>query len=113
VSEAYNTVWTTGLNYKLHTAGIPDSSLLLVSRHTDRKFRVKMEAQFSEWKTVLAGVPQGSVLAALLYKIYVADVARRPVTERAQFANDTAAFTSNKNISEAVNNLQIYIYIYI
>jgi hypothetical protein len=43
VSKAYDVVWTTGLIYKLHTAGIPDSVLLLLASYlTDRKFRVKM-----------------------------------------------------------------------
>jgi hypothetical protein len=68
MSKAYDTVWTTRLIYKLHTAGILDSSLLLLTSYlTDRKFRVTMEGNIFEWKPILGGVPQGAVLAPLLY----------------------------------------------
>jgi hypothetical protein len=43
VSKAVDTAWRTGLIYKLHTAGLPDSSLLLASYYTNLKFRVKLE----------------------------------------------------------------------
>jgi hypothetical protein len=46
VSKIYDTVCTTGLIYvyKIHKAGIPDFSLLLLASYlTDYKFRVKME----------------------------------------------------------------------
>jgi hypothetical protein len=41
ISKAYDSVWTAGLIYRLHAAGIPDSSLLLLASYlTDRKFRI-------------------------------------------------------------------------
>jgi hypothetical protein len=47
-----------------------DSMLhLLKSYLTGRKFRVKLETDFSERKLIHAGVPQGSVLAPLLYNV--------------------------------------------
>jgi hypothetical protein len=65
-----------------------------------------MEETFSEWESIRAGVPQDAVLALLLYNIYVVDIPRRPEIEISQFADDTAAFTSNININYAVSNLQ-------
>jgi hypothetical protein len=61
---------------------------------------------------IRAGVPQGAVLFSLLCNICVADVFRRPGIEISQFADDTAASTSNNNINYAINNLRIYIYIH-
>jgi hypothetical protein len=49
---------------------------------------------------------EGPVVAPLLCNVYVADIPRRPVIEISQFADDTAAFTSNKNM----NNLRRYTY---
>jgi hypothetical protein len=74
----------------------------------DGKFTVTIEGKFSEWKPVRAGVLQGTVLAPLLYNMYihVADIPRMPGKEISQFANDTAAVISNKNIDYAVSNLQ-------
>jgi hypothetical protein len=63
VSKACDTVWTTGVTCKLHTAGIPDSSLLLLALYiTYRKFGVKIEGKLSKWKPIRAGVHQGTVL---------------------------------------------------
>jgi hypothetical protein len=96
VSKTYNTVWTTGLICKLHAAGIPYSSpLLLASYLIDRKFKVKMEGKFSEWKPIRVGVPQGAVLAPLLYSlhVYVTDIPRRTGIETSKFADNSAAFT--------------------
>jgi hypothetical protein len=60
----------------------------------------------SKWREIRAGAPQGAVLAPLLY---VADIPRKPGIETSQFADDTATFTSNKNINYAVSKFQRYI----
>jgi hypothetical protein len=109
VSKAYDTVCKTGLLHKLHTTRMQDSMIhLLKSYLTGRKFRVKLENRFSDWKPIHAGVPQGSVLAPLLFNVYVSDIPTRQGTEISQFADDIASYTSNKNISYAISNLQRY-----
>jgi hypothetical protein len=67
-----------------------------------------MERPFSDWKPIRADMPQGVILASLLYNIYVADILRRPRIEISQFADDTAAYTSDRNINYAGDNLQRY-----
>jgi hypothetical protein len=110
-SRAYDTAWTAGLTYKSYTAGIQDSSLLrLASYLTDRKFTVKMEGKFPEWKPIRAGVPQSTVLALLLYHIHIADMPMRPGIEISQFAANIAAFTSNKiSITQSTTCRGIYL----
>jgi hypothetical protein len=69
-----------------------------------------VERTVFDWKPERAGIPQGAVLAPLLYNTYVVVIPRIPGIEISQFADDTAAYTSNKNINYAVNNLQMYVY---
>jgi retron-type reverse transcriptase len=69
-TKAFDKVWHKGLLYKLQTLGLKDPLLSWFRSYlTDRKQRVVIDGQTSNWLNTEAGVPQGSVLGPLLFLI--------------------------------------------
>ena len=57
---------------KLKAHGIGDNIIDWMEQWlTDRRQRVVVDGEVPNWKSVLSGVPQGSVLGPLLFLIYI------------------------------------------
>ena len=68
VSKAFDKVWHEGLLYKLSSIGICGHLLRWFQDYlSKRQQRVLVRGQTSDWGTIEAGVPQGSVLGPLLF----------------------------------------------
>ena len=60
ISKAFDKVWHNGLIYKLKQNGVSGNLLKLIIYFLDaRKQSVVLNAQYSSWASVKAGVPQG------------------------------------------------------
>ena len=59
---------------------------------TDRRQRVVVDGEVSNWKSVLSGVPQGSVLGPILFLIYINDLDDSITSNVLKFADDTKLF---------------------
>ena len=72
ISKAFDKVWHARLLKKLEALGVRDPLLSWIESYLfNRKQRVVVEGQSSEWANINAGVPQGSVLGPLLFLIYM------------------------------------------
>lgn len=70
VQKAFDKVWHEGLIRKLLNINLPIPIVKLIHSYlTDRTMRVKVGNSFSDPFTPRAGVPQGSILAPILYLI--------------------------------------------
>ncbi|MEW8546433.1 MAG: reverse transcriptase domain-containing protein, partial [Candidatus Thiodiazotropha sp.] len=86
-------VWHKGLLHKLLDIGISDQLVQWFSSYlSDRKQRVVIDGQSSDWASVQAGVPQGSILGPLLFLLYINDIVRDIGCSIRLFADDTSLY---------------------
>ena len=72
ISRAFDRVWHDGLIYKLKMKGIGGDMInILASFLSDRGQLVTIDGQFSEWTSIEARVPQGSILRPILFLVYI------------------------------------------
>ena len=72
----------------------------------NRKKRVTLNGQYSSWTNVNARVPQGSILGALLFLIYVNDLPDGWSSNAKLFADDTSLFSVVHDINKSVIELK-------
>jgi hypothetical protein len=97
IEEAFDTTWHSDLLYKLSELEFSTSLIKLTASFlTDRKFKVFLEGEFSKQRKIAAWVPQGSVLAQILYSLFIKEASAAPGTHLALFANDTCICATEK-----------------
>ena len=102
ISKAFDRVWHEALIFKLQSYRISDSLLRLSKSFLpERLQRVVLNGQPSEWQKVLAGVPQGSILGALLFLIFINDIPGNLECNVKIFAGDTSFFSLARDPNES------------
>ncbi len=95
-----------GLVHKLRQYGINVNILYTLTYFlADRSQRVVLNGLLSDWKPILSGVPQGSVLGPLLFLIYINDLTDEISSNIKLFADDSSLFIKVVDVVTAQNLL--------
>ena len=95
ISKAFDRVWHDGLLLNLRSNGISGPLINLLSEFLSERYqRTVLNCKSSDWRMVMAGVPQGSVLGPLLFLVYLNDLANNLLSDVRIFADDTSQFMS-------------------
>jgi hypothetical protein len=97
-AKAFDRVPHKRLVLKLASIGITGNLLKWCESFlSNRKQRVVMGENIGEWKDILSGVPQGSVLGPLFFVIYLNDLLQILTIQSKVYADDTKLISIHKN----------------
>ena len=107
ISKAFDRVWHDGLLVKLKNSGISGKLLHWFSDYLgNRRQRVVLPGGKSDWKSISAGVPQGSILGPLLFLVFINDIVQDITSFIKLFADDTSLYIivdTPSNTAESLN----------
>ena len=109
LSKAFDCLPHDLLIAKLHAYGCDLPSLKLLNSYLhNRHQRVKINNFYSSWAEILFGVPQGSILGHLLFKIFHSDlflfIKNKDV---ASYANDSTHYKTWGNFAYVIDNFEV------
>ena len=117
ISKAFDRMWHKSLLHvhKLSCIGCSNSIVKLISGYiSNQRQRVVFNGVSSDWSTIHAGVPQGSIVGPLLYLIYINDIVKDIDSEIRLFADYTRLYivvdalnTAANIINNALNRISI------
>ena len=104
ISKAFDKVWHDGIIFKLKSYGVEGELLSLLKNYLEnREQRVVLNGQTSEWRKIMSGVPQGSVLGPLLFLIYINDLPDGINSLCKIFADDTSLLSKVYDIHKSAS----------
>ena len=108
-TKAFDRVSHQRLLTKLYNIGIKGNLMNWIKDFLKGKEqRVEVNNEFSDWASVVSGIPQGSVLGPSLFTIFINDIPNDITSNVKIFADDTKFYNSahlNHLIQEDLNHL--------
>ena len=107
LSKAFDCLPHNLLLAKLKAYGLTDHSINLLRNYlSNRRQRVKIGNNCSEWQNITKGVPQGSILGPILFNIFLNDIfASLNETTLYNYADDNTICNSDENIENVKSHL--------
>ena len=99
LSKAFDSISHSLLISKLKAYGFTESAVNLIRSYLhDRLQRVRIGNNYSDWKTIQHGVPQGSKLGPLLFNLFINDLTYFVNNAKLRlYADDTTLYLSHPN----------------
>ncbi len=103
---AFDAIWRDGLIYKVADIGVRGNLLLyIVDFLRGRKSRSLVNTYTSEWTSTDIGVPQGSIIAPILFVHYIKDLTTT-LPSNVKYADDVSAWVTDIDATQAATDLQ-------
>ena len=108
LSKAYDCLPHDLLIAKLEAYGFDLQSLTIILNYlSNRKQRVKINSIFSEWISIILGVPQGSILGSILFNIFINDLFLVALEiGLCNFADDNTAYSCEETMESVAIKLE-------
>ena len=107
LSKAFGSISHGLLLSKLHAYGFSKISLNLIYNYlTGRRQRTKIGDYFSQWRSILFGVPEVSILGPLIFNIFINDFLFSGHFQIANYADDSSPFEFNGSTDDVVCKLE-------
>ena len=72
---------------------------------SERKFKISIKTIYSSPSNLICNVPQGSILGALLFLLYINGLPQAVVSDSLLYADDTCIVFQHKNVTEIEKQL--------
>ena len=104
LSKAFDCLNHDLLIAKLEAYGFSYDALKFIHSYLDnRKRRVRINSSYSYWIQIILGIPQGSILGPILFKIFMADLFLFCLdTNMLNFPDDYSPFVSSGSADHVI-----------
>ncbi len=99
--KAFDTVPHNRLLHKLEGYGMLPIIPWVKDFLTNRKHKVNVQGETSNWAQVTSGIPQGSVIGPVLFAVFINDLPDSVTNDIYMFADDTKIYSTIDNVTDS------------
>ena len=108
LSKAFDNLNHELLIAKLKCYGLDQNAVQFFRSYLSNRYQFcKINNTLGDWRKIIAGVPQGSILGPLLFKIFLNDIFSFLKDDNlGNYAEDSTLYAYNKNLETVIYNLR-------